>query len=303
MAEQEDIAAALEKTQNALNDVELMINSLNDVRLSVHHVFHILQGRSPPVSGATFRENAKFTYTALESLAKLAINSEGILNDTQSTELPKLQGPSPISLETKQKEVQQEDKDNAIPAKPLPGVATATFESEKGPEYANLSVDDTLRWFERKARKLVTKVRASRLETQQSFPFSTLKVNVSGVMNAFIVLEANKKGRCLSISRLVVFGAGEENSVWEDSSHLVFKKISQIAVGAVDYFMDRAPRSLLGLVLEWISMYSTLFTAPCSGCGKHLYFDSQQFKHLPPTLYTYDEQGMALPFHPACQKK
>lgn len=125
---------------------------------------------------------------------------------------------------------------------------------------------------------------------------------MSGVMNAFIVLEANRKGRCLSISRLVVFGAGEEvmlrllvvhliasgnlfvtfyflssaivlpcantyslqffvfvlflffcslrqNSVWEDSSHLVFKKISQIAVGAVDYFMDRAPRSLLGLVL------------------------------------------------------
>ncbi|KAH7046504.1 mediator complex subunit 27-domain-containing protein [Linnemannia elongata] len=302
MAEQEDIAAALEKTQNAIHDVELMINSLNDVRLSVHHVFHILQGRSPPLSGAAFRENAKFTYTALESLAKLAINSEGLLNDTQSTELPKLLGPSPISLETKQKEAQQEDK-NAIPTKPLPGVVVATFESEKGPEYANLSVEDTLRWFERKVRKSGTKVRASRLETQQSSPFSTLKVNVSGVMNAFIVLEANKKGRCQSISRLVVFGAGEENSVWEDSSHLVFKKISQIAVGAVDYFMDRTPRSLLGLVLEWISMYSTLFTAPCSGCGKHLYFDSQQFKHLPPTLYTYDEQGMALPFHPACQKK
>ncbi|KAK3816868.1 MAG: hypothetical protein J3R72DRAFT_460928 [Linnemannia gamsii] len=301
MTEQEDITAALEKTKNALHDVELMINSLNDVRLSVHHVFHILQGRSPPVSGSAFRENAKFTYTALESLAKLAISSEGLLNDAQSTELPKLQGPSPISLETKQKEAQQDE--NAMPTNPLPGVATATFESEMAPEYANLSVDDTLRWFERKARKSGSKVRASRLETQQSFTFSTLKVNVSGVLNAFIVLEANKKGRCLSISRLVVFGAGEENAVWEDSSHLVFKKISQIAVGAVDYFMDKAPRSLLGLVLEWISMYTTLFTAPCSGCGKHLYFDSQQFKHLPPTLYTFDDKGMALPFHPACQKK
>ncbi|KAF9902800.1 hypothetical protein EC991_004535 [Linnemannia zychae] len=93
------------------------------------------------------------------------------------------------------------------------------------------------------------------------------------------------------------------DSVWEDSSHLVFKKISQIAVGAVDYFMDKTPRSLLGLVLEWISTYTTLFTAPCRGCGKHLYFDSQQFKHLPPTLYTFDDEGMALPFHPACKKK
>ncbi|KAF9403098.1 hypothetical protein BGX21_007109 [Mortierella sp. AD011] len=55
-------------------------------------------------------------------------------------------------------------------------------------------------------------------------PFSTLKagfyatlarvdyaltVNVSGVMNVFIVMETDKKGRCKSISRLVVFGAGE----------------------------------------------------------------------------------------------
>ncbi|KAF9087340.1 hypothetical protein BGX23_008199 [Mortierella sp. AD031] len=172
-----------------------------------------------------------------------------------------------LSLETKQKEAQQGDNENTIPTKALPGVVTATFESERSPEYANLTVDDTLRWFERKTRKSGAKVRATRLETQQSFPFSTLK-----------------------------------NSVWEDSSHLVFKKISQIAVGAVDYFMEKAPRSLLGLVLEWISMYSTLFTAPCSGCAKHLYFDSQQFKHLPPTLYSYDEH-LALPFHPACQKK
>ncbi|KAG0013726.1 hypothetical protein BGZ80_010891 [Entomortierella chlamydospora] len=34
-------------------------------------------------------------------------------------------------------------------------------------------------------------------------------VSVSGVMNVFIVMETNKKGRCKSISRLVVFGAGE----------------------------------------------------------------------------------------------
>jgi hypothetical protein len=33
-----------------------------------------------PLSGAAFRENAKFTYTALESLAKLAISSEGTGN-------------------------------------------------------------------------------------------------------------------------------------------------------------------------------------------------------------------------------
>jgi len=42
-----------------------------------------------------------------------------------------------------------------------------------------------------------------------------------------------------------------QTSVWEDSSHLVFKKISQIAVGAIDHFMAQESRSLLGRVLVW----------------------------------------------------
>jgi hypothetical protein len=41
-------------------------------------------------------------------------------------------------------------------------------------------------------------------------------------MNVFIVLEANKKGRCLSISRLVVFGVGEE--VLSSTGMLYFSK-------------------------------------------------------------------------------
>ncbi|KAG0364777.1 hypothetical protein BGZ54_007176 [Gamsiella multidivaricata] len=96
MAGTEDLQAALEKNQNALQDIEHMITSLNDVRSSVHHVFHILQGRTELESGAAFREHARFTYSALECLAKLAIGSDGVLNDIQAVELPKLQGPSPM---------------------------------------------------------------------------------------------------------------------------------------------------------------------------------------------------------------
>ncbi|KAI8598795.1 mediator complex subunit 27-domain-containing protein, partial [Dissophora ornata] len=299
MAGSEDIHATIEKNKNALQDIDHMINSLNDVRSSVHHIFHILQGRTEPQAGAAFREHARFTYTALECLAKMAVSSEGMLNDAQSLELPKLQGPSPVSLEAKQKEAQEEEKVIAGASRTLAGEMSETIVKRKSKDYLNLTIDDTLRWFSRTMKKSGQKVRATRLDDQQSMPFSTVKINVSGVMNAFIVMETNKKGRCTSISRLVVFGAGEENSVWEDSSHLVFKKITQIAVGAVDYIMAKEPRSLLGVVLEWLATYSTLFTAPCSGCGKHLFFDSQQFKHLPPTLYTYN-QATTQPFHPQC---
>ncbi|KAF9915908.1 hypothetical protein BX616_005084 [Lobosporangium transversale] len=294
----EDIEAAIEKNKNSLQDIEHMINSLNDVRSSVHHIFHILQGRTEPESGNAFREHARFTYTALECLAKLALSSDAVLNDAQALELPVLQGPSPISIEVKRKEASEEEKNNAIPIRKTSGEAGGSIIELKNKEYQNLSVDDTLRWFSRTMRKSSQKVRATRLDTQDSMPFTTVKVSVSGVMNAFIVMETNKKGRCTSISRLVVFGAGEENPIWEDSNHLVFRKITQIAIGAVDCFMTKEPRSLLGIVLEWLATYSTLFTAPCSGCGKHLFFDSQQFKHLPPTLYTYNQPTQ--PYHPQC---
>ncbi|KAI1307886.1 hypothetical protein EDD11_004358 [Mortierella claussenii] len=254
------------------------------------------------MAGAVFRDHAKFTNTALECLAKLALSSDGTTECSVTQLLSRsvwtLKKLETESLEAKLKEAQQEAQSHAGSSWETSGEAKGPKIEQKSAEYQNLSIDDTLRWFSRSKRKSGQKVRATRLDHQPSMPFTTVKVHVSRVMNAFIVMEANKKGRCTSISRLVVFGAGEDNSIWEDSSHLVFKKITQIAVGAVDYFMNKEPQSLLGLVLEWLATYSTLFTAPCAGCGKHLFFDSQQFKHLPPTLYTYNQPTQ--PFHPQC---
>ncbi|KAG9322082.1 hypothetical protein KVV02_005010 [Mortierella alpina] len=298
MTATEEILAAIEKNKSSLQDIELMINSLNDVRASAHFTYLLVQGRTDPVPGAAFREHAKFTYTALESLSKQAISSEALLNELQALELSKLQGPSPLSIKSKQDEA--EEGQQAAKINPQSSVgAESTLESTKRREYLNLSIDDTLRWFKRSARQSGLRVFAVRLGDQPSLPFSIVKVCIAGVLNAFIVMETSKKGRCLAISRLVVFGAGEENSIWEDSNHLVFRKITQTAVGAVDYYKAKEPRSLLGLVLEWIATYRTLFTAPCAGCHKHLLFDSQHFKHLPPTLYTYDKPKHA-PFHPQC---
>ncbi|KAG0012421.1 hypothetical protein BGZ81_001598, partial [Podila clonocystis] len=88
-------------------------------------------------------------------------------------------------------------------------------------------------------------------------------------------------------------------TIWEDSHHLVFKKISQIATGAVDHFLSKDPRSLLGAALEWLAHYTTLFSSSCVKCKKHLCFDSQQFKLLPPTFYTYNSPAVQ-PYHPQC---
>ncbi|KAG0042810.1 hypothetical protein BGZ83_012147 [Gryganskiella cystojenkinii] len=261
----DEVHIALKKNETALQDIEHMITSLHDVRSSVHHIFHLLQGRTEPLSGEAFREQARYTYTALECLTKLALNADALLNDTQALELPKLQGPSPVSLEAKQKEAQLEEKSSGESKSRGPGQAITPKGENKSQEYLLLSIDDTIRWFTRSMKKAGRKVSASKPEIQPSSPFATVKT-----------------------------------SVWEESSHLVFKKITQIAVGAIDHFMALESKSLLGLVLEWISNYATLFTAPCAGCGKHLFFDSQQFKHLPPTLYTYDKPPFGQPYHLQC---
>ncbi|KAF9957557.1 hypothetical protein BGZ72_001702 [Mortierella alpina] len=180
MTATEDILAAIEKNKGSLQDIELMINSLNDVRASAHFTYLLVQGRTDPVPGAAFREHARFTYTALESLSKQAIGSEALLNELQASELPKLQGPSPLSIKSKQEEaIEGEQAAKMIPESPF-GEET-TLESLKRREYLNP-----------------------------------------------------------------------------------------------------------------VEMHS-----PCTGCHKHLLFDSQQFKHLPPTLYTYDKPKPA-PFHTQC---
>ncbi|KAF9170272.1 hypothetical protein BGX20_009181 [Mortierella sp. AD010] len=152
----EDIQAALEKNQNSLQDIEYMINSV-----------HL---ETP----ASFREHAKFTYTALECLSNLARSSDskvirtsggetfqglhvlitkdfprhlllmrillGILNDAQALELPALQGPSPISLEAKQKEAQQEEVIISGSSGAAPGETNGSIVERKSQEYQKYDI-------------------------------------------------------------------------------------------------------------------------------------------------------------------
>lgn len=38
---------------------------------------------------------------------------------------------------------------------------------------------------------------------------------------------------------------------------------------------------------DWLASHRNLFIATCRGCAKHLYFDSPQFKYLPPTVRSW----------------
>ncbi|KAF9365541.1 hypothetical protein BGX34_009579 [Mortierella sp. NVP85] len=87
------------------------------------------------MSGPAFRNHAKFTYTALECLAKLALTSDGILRETQAVELPPLQGPSPVSLEAKMKQAQEEEKMNTISKRKAPGETAESVVDQRIKDY------------------------------------------------------------------------------------------------------------------------------------------------------------------------
>ncbi|KAF9273163.1 hypothetical protein BGZ68_001745, partial [Mortierella alpina] len=164
MTATEDILAAIEKSKSSLQDIELMINSVGrhlssflvvDAKLPLRMhanpltymaLSTIHTARYNPVPGSAFREHAKFTYTALESLSKQAIGAEALLNELQALELSKLQGPSPLSIKSKQEEAEEaQQASNITPQSPFG--AESTLGSLKRREYLNLSIDDTLRWF------------------------------------------------------------------------------------------------------------------------------------------------------------
>ncbi|KAG0266414.1 hypothetical protein DFQ27_009790 [Actinomortierella ambigua] len=258
------ILEALERNKKGLQEIEHMQNALNDVRSSVHHTFHVLQGRSQLETASDFWAGAKFTYSSLECLAKLALNSDALLNETQTLQLPKLDDQQRLELANNRK--QSRITEDRIVAKEAEGEKDKGWKTVAG-LYAGLNIDATLRKFNKRMKKSGKQVRVSKLEAEQALlPVVTLKIDG-----------------------------------WEESSHFVFKKITQIAVGAVDHFSEEAPQALLGCILEWLAGYDKLFSTPCVGCGKHLYFDSQQFKHLPATLYTYTSLPSSA-FHPQCRR-
>ncbi|KAG0237873.1 hypothetical protein BGW41_008299 [Actinomortierella wolfii] len=294
------ILEALEQNKKSLQEIEHMQNALNDVRSSVHHTFHVLQGRAPLETASDFWAGAKFTYSSLECLAKLALNSDALLNETQALKLPVLDDRQRLELANNRKQSWIAEEDRAT-------VTETKTEEESNLKdiiglYAGLNIDATLRLFNKRMKKRNKQVRVSKLNAEQTLlPVVTLKMTVAGVFKVQIVTETSSTLRSTSITRLVVHGLEETIDSWEESNHFVFKKITQMAIGAVDHFSAEAPEAVLGCTLEWLAGHDKLFSTPCHGCGKYLFFDSQQYKHLPATLYTYTSLPSTA-FHPQCRR-
>eukprot|EP01134_Creolimax_fragrantissima_P007249 CFRG7249T1 len=142
--------------------------------------------------------------------------------------------------------------------------------------------------------------------------FVGLTATVKGVFKAsvsFTVLGVCSGGKNASgndvyvkAGRVCVTGVDENISVWGNSNYLVFRKMTDQANAAILYFTSHKPQAVLSSFLVWLHSYHNLFTEKCSQCDRHLCYDSEEFKYLPPVVRSFTtEQAKHVAYHKQCQ--
>ncbi|KAJ0233983.1 Mediator of RNA polymerase II transcription subunit 27 [Hirschfeldia incana] len=78
------------------------------------------------------------------------------------------------------------------------------------------------------------------------------------------------------------------------SVHHVYKHITEHAATALQYFLGFGNGTALYSLLLWICSFESLFTKPCSKCGKLLAMDKKSALILPPIHRAYQELPLAV---------
>ncbi|XP_011426531.1 mediator of RNA polymerase II transcription subunit 27-A-like [Crassostrea angulata] len=82
--------------------------------------------------------------------------------------------------------------------------------------------------------------------------------------------------------------------IWSKSKYQVFNKVTDlVTAGTIHFYHPQLPDASLKSFLIWLNNYKTLFSAPCSKCGKYL----QGF--LPPI---WRDTRSSQPLHDGCRQ-
>lgn len=77
------------------------------------------------------------------------------------------------------------------------------------------------------------------------------------------------------------------------SVHHVYKHITEHAATALQYFLGFGTGTALYSLLLWICSFESLYSKPCSKCGKLLAMDKKSSLILPPLHRAYQELPLA----------
>ncbi|CEG67640.1 hypothetical protein RMATCC62417_04037 [Rhizopus microsporus] len=141
-------------------------------------------------------------------------------------------------------------------------------------------------------------------EEQTTLSGTTCHLKVC-IHKAFIVeleLEYARASNTLIVHQYDIRGLKEELS--QGSQYLVFQKLSLLAAVAFEDMTTLFARESFFYILDWLSSYHDLFTAPCIRCHKVLQFDSPVYKYTPPVVRTWNTKHTtdrtAVAYHMRC---
>lgn len=116
---------------------------------------------------------------------------------------------------------------------------------------------------------------------------AVLHVQLGNTLHGVIVMKG------LLIEWVVVKGHGESLSLWTESRHSVFRKVTENAnAGMLHFHSPTLPDLGVKSFMSWFHSFITLFSAPCKKCGRRLNED------LPPTWRDFHTLE---PFHELCK--
>eukprot|EP01102_Stenamoeba_stenopodia_P008782 TRINITY_DN2563_c0_g1_i1.p1 TRINITY_DN2563_c0_g1~~TRINITY_DN2563_c0_g1_i1.p1 ORF type:complete len:368 (-),score=76.88 TRINITY_DN2563_c0_g1_i1:115-1218(-) len=120
---------------------------------------------------------------------------------------------------------------------------------------------------------------------------------ITGVFIASVSCGKTIGAERLLIDGVSICGLQEEPGMWTRTQSKLFQKITENAVDVVHHYSRIHPDMALRSLLLWLGYYQDLWSAPCRGCNKHLYYDSTAYQFLPPSFRALDS-GWA--YHPQC---
>ncbi|ORY01410.1 hypothetical protein K493DRAFT_389329 [Basidiobolus meristosporus CBS 931.73] len=245
---------------NSASRLELldeMTETLLELRATVSNVFTNLTTLNAAEKAesviADFKQNAQHSFNLIDKLSALQPGIEEIYNHFETVNITQL------LQQRSQKATEDVETNGEIQESAIEKCATlsthakrahSTFLDELKKNFRGLDTsEDTYKLKKQKGatKRSIQALVDSWTEKAKAFPFPVLvtvpeqtqnatlilTVTISNIMNVKMIVKPGETTD--EIQRIVMFGIDEDKNAWEDSSYLVFQRISQLAIGAVDF--------------------------------------------------------------------
>eukprot|EP01112_Ceratiomyxa_fruticulosa_P013685 TRINITY_DN3864_c0_g2_i3.p1 TRINITY_DN3864_c0_g2~~TRINITY_DN3864_c0_g2_i3.p1 ORF type:complete len:292 (+),score=37.11 TRINITY_DN3864_c0_g2_i3:341-1216(+) len=141
-------------------------------------------------------------------------------------------------------------------------------------------------------------------------PFSGLpfiRFTLNEIFTGVITFRKSLENESYVVDRIGIWGLEEKEavvstqstgcSIWNQSEHMVFRRISLYAKNAVKYYFENDKDQHLKRLLNWLASYKGLFSEECKECKTLLLHESSDDLFMPCVLRHFETLQ---PYHSTC---